>query len=373
MLCIKCKKEAPDGLYCALCGARQDAPIRNHRRRGNGTGTAFKRGRTWYAQITDYKTTAIVNGIPKTQNHRRTKGGFATKKDALAYLETLRESSKRKMPCLIDLYTQYENSDMQKLSSSRQHQYKAARRRLEPIIGRPIDSLTTADLQNIINSTSESYSTARAVKDLLSQLYKIAMIDQFVPANLALFLTLPDSAPKESQPFTPDEVQKIWQAYSNGELFAGYLLIMIYSGMMPGELMQCRKSMIDFDKCEIWGAGLKTAIRKEKPIIFAECVKVILSNLCEQVPGNKLYFKSMSQFYTEYYRCVKNIGIRMLPPYACRHTTGTEAARQNLAAPIVQKIMRHARITTTQQYIHLGDAEAKDGLNSLFNDPTANN
>ena len=86
---------------------------------------------------------------------------------------------------------------------------------------------------------------------------------------------------KEAEAFTEEEVFKIWDAYGDGDDFAGYLLVMIYSGMMPGELLACRNTMVDFDKCEIYGCGKKTKFRKKSVIVFADAVKPIIQILCE--------------------------------------------------------------------------------------------
>lgn len=51
---------------------------------------------------------------------------------------------------------------------------------------------------------------------------------------------------------------------------------MIYSGMMPGELMQAEKKMTHWDTQEIIGCGLKTKKRKETPIVIADIVVPVL-------------------------------------------------------------------------------------------------
>lgn len=70
MICIKCKRDGPDGAYCVHCGAKQDAK-RNGRRRANGQGRVYKRGNGYQATITFYRA-----GVRMT----RSKGGFSTKK-----------------------------------------------------------------------------------------------------------------------------------------------------------------------------------------------------------------------------------------------------------------------------------------------------
>ena len=350
-----------DAAYCPYCG-RAVNPQRAPKRRGNGSGTVFQRNGRWYAQVTKY-ISIDENG----KKHRKyaTKGSFKLKKDALQYLETLRQSEVRTMPKLIDLYQVWEENDLPKLSKDKQAAYRKARKRLEPIIGRKIDTLTTADLQAVVNDMSTSYYTARDMKTVLSHLYKRACADQFVTVNLAQFITLPELDEKEAVPFTAEEVKTMWTAFADGDTFVGYLLLMIYSGMMPGELMACEKSMIDFNRCEIYGCGKKTKTRKDTPIVFAASVKPVLQALCGLYDSDKLYPYHETEFYRNYHAATERIGVRDLPPYSCRHTTGTEAAKLNLNASIIQKVMRHAKITTSQRYIHLGSDEAHSAVDSI--------
>ena len=332
------------------------------RTRGNGTGTAFKRGKTWTAQVTKYMY--VEDG--KLIRRYATKGGFATKRDALSYISQLRAADGRHVPTLLELYQTWEQTDLPKLSPNRQTASRKARQRLEPIIGKRIDELTTADLQEVVNSRATSHYTARDMKSLLSHLYKRACIDQFVPANLAQFIVLPALEAEEPVPFTAEEVDKMWSAFADGDAFVGYLLLMIYSGMMPAELLACQKSMIDLERCEIFGCGKKTSERKERPIVFADIVRPVVEELMSLYDGDKLYPSHKTEFYKAYHAATARIGVRDLPPYACRHTTGTEAARKNLSASIIQQIMRHAKITTSQRYIHLGSEAAHDGINQIL-------
>lgn len=366
MICRKCHQEAVDAPFCCLCGAKQEVTPRTPKRRGNGQGTAYKRGRTWTAQVTLYCYTVKDGDKTKRIQKYKTKGGFTTKRDALAYLPTLANSNERTPPKLIELWAQYEENSLPKLSDSKQSAYKSARKRLDGIMGRRIDKLTTGELQAVVNDNAKSYYTARDMKVVLSHLFQMAMADQFVPANLSEHIVLPELEEKEAIPFSPDEVDKMWSAFADGETFVGYMLLMIYSGMMPGELFACKKNMIDFDRCEIWGCGKKTKKRKkEVPIVFAECVRPVLVELCESTDGDMLWPKIKNYWYDEYHKVTKRIGVRDLDPYSCRHTTGTEAAKQNLNASTIQKIMRHSKISTSQRYIHFGTNEAHNGINSI--------
>lgn len=370
MLCIKCKKDMPvNALYCPWCGRKQEKSA-NTRRRGNGTGTVFRRGNTWTAQVTLYTVGVQTENGVKVRRKYRTKGGFATKKEAVMYLEALRSGEERRCPTLLELYSQWEKTDMPKLSRDKQTAYRKARERLDGIIGRKIDSVTTAQLQFVVDENAASYYTARDMKTLLSHLYKKALPDQFVTQNLAQYIVLPDLGESEAEAYSEVEVAKMWAAYADGDTFVGYMLLMIYSGMMPGELLACRKDMIDLDKCEIYGCGKKTKTRKTQALAFSDRVRPVVEELVNTAQGDKLVSLRRDAWYDEYHKTTVRIGVRDLPPYSCRHTTGTMAAESNLNAAIIQKVMRHAKITTSQRYIHLGEATTHDALNTMADDVT---
>ena len=198
MICVKCGKEAPDAPYCALCGWKQSSAVKSRTRRGNGEGRVWKRGNSWYAQVTLYTQASIVDGKRVYKQKRRTKGGFATKRDALDYIATLRTAEGRKMPTVLELYSAWETNDMPKLGASKQGAYKIARERIDSIMGRKIDTLAVAELQELVNRESSSYYTARDIKTLLSHIYKKALPDQYVTDNLAQYIVLPELEEKEA-------------------------------------------------------------------------------------------------------------------------------------------------------------------------------
>ena len=71
------------------------------------------------------------------------------------------------------------------------------------------------------------------------------------------------------------------------------------------------------------------------------------------------------RFYAQYYDCLERNGCRRLPPYACRHTTATAPALGNIAPSVIQKVMRHAKFSTTQRYIHPATADMLEAVNAI--------
>ena len=84
----KCEREFDQAFsFCPYCGTAVSVPERkrNPKARGNGQGTAYKRGRTWTARVTRYIRITMPDGKEKTERIEKTKGGFPSKTEALSY------------------------------------------------------------------------------------------------------------------------------------------------------------------------------------------------------------------------------------------------------------------------------------------------
>lgn len=373
MICVKCKREVPDGPFCSQCGAKQERKPRSAPRRPNGTGSAYKRGKTWTGRAAGYSySVKNPDGTVQQIRKRPTKGGFKTRTEALTWANTYNEAVTATSPTLATLWEGYSTGELRKLSTDKQAAYRKARERLEPLMGRKIETLTIKDLQDCVDSAAPSHYTARDMKTVLSKLYQRAMAERKAEVNLAKFIVLPDLEEQEAEPFTEAEVATLWKAYDGGNVFVGYILLMIYTGMMPGELLACRKSMIDLKKCEIWGCGKKTAKRKKEiPIVFPDFLSPLLEQLMAQDSDNsqadhsKLLQMQKDNFYTHYHETLQALGIRDLPPYSCRHTYGTEAVKGSNSPEVVRQMLRHATIYMQQRYTHLSPEAAHQAADNL--------
>ena len=352
-------------MYCNICGKKQTTAPKRHSTKTmpNGTGTVYRRGKTWMCSVV---IGYAVDNDGKCRAIRPTKGGFRTKKEAMEYLPTLRNAPQKVTPALMDLWGRYKNSKKyQHLSESRKEKYEIAWKKLESIWFWKIDALTTFDLQNVVDSNAETYYPARDLKDLLSKLYQVALPDEFVTVNLAEYIELPEKNAKQQQAFTQEEIGKLWNDYSAGNWWTGYILLMIYTGMMPGELLDSRKEHIDWESKQIVGAGKKTEKRRETPIVLADFIIPVLADLCEHTSGEKLIRINKDKFYEVYYAALERSGCRKLTPYSCRHTAASTLALESIPPSVIQKIMRHARFSSTEKYIHISIDPMLDAVNKL--------
>lgn len=366
MKCMKCAAVIPEAsAFCNICGAPQTPQKRSKRRRGNGEGSAYKRGNYWQAEVVlGYD----LNGRPI----RRTRSGFRTKKEALAYIPTLRgkgvgEASRART--LRYYYNSWDKTDRPRLSASKQTAYKIAWKKIESIGDTPVSLLTVVNLRDIVAEAAPTFYPARDIKTLLSKLFTLAVADRQANLNMAEYITLPPLNESERAAWTDDELHTIWRAYDEEEVMAAYLLLMIYTGMMPGELMKCTREMLHVEERLIVGAGIKTKVRKSAPIVLADFVVPVVERILTytpDAPDQHILFLDKTSFYDAYHDFTQKWSIRDLPMYSCRHTTATALAVGTDVAPsIIQKIMRHAKFSTTERYIHPDASDALSGINKL--------
>ena len=293
--CIRCHKQiANDAKFCPYCGNKQEP---KHYRRPNGSGSAYKRGNVWELQV-------YVNG------QKRRKSGFRTKSEALAYSQTLISENPIKVT-FADMYELLTDTTLQYKNRDLQNKYRTAFERCSRISRKNMADIAFSDLQAIV--TLLTYDQGKYVKTLATKIYDLAILQNLVSNNLGAQLKLPPCKPKETEPFTMDEVSAMWTAWENGNQFVGYILLMIYSGMMPAELLSVTKNMIDFEARTITGAGKKTEKRKKTPIVFASCVIPILEELTSGT-DLLLYPYSESTFRDSFDKTLEELNIRPLKP-----------------------------------------------------------
>ena len=96
MNCQKCRTPVPESaIYCPQCGKKlfTEQKKRRTKSRGNGTGTAFKRGNTWTAQVV-YDRVYVADDKP-LKKLTRSKGGFKTREAALQYCPILKNGAQK--------------------------------------------------------------------------------------------------------------------------------------------------------------------------------------------------------------------------------------------------------------------------------------
>lgn len=363
MICIKCRKDIPEGsAFCNHCGTAQTAPQRPHKKRGNGQGSVYKRGDKWAAEVTlGYYLDA--NGTRKRKIRR--KSGFEKKKDALAYIETLRQQAAPvSVSSISDLYRLYHSEAEKKLSHSKMQAYEIAWRKIEGLVGfRKITALTVPQLQQITDAAGSSYYTKRDIKNLLSNLYRIAIRDDMTDKNRAQYIQLPEHETAERTIFTEDEITLLWSI--SDQYIVRHILVMIYTGMRPAELLNIQKTNINLTEHYMTG-GVKSRKSKDRKIIIPDKVSGIIAQLVSAAEGIRLSNYTKHAFYDAWNACRDAFGLRSeLTPYCCRHTYITRLTALKVSPAMLQELVGHEDYETTLEYTHLSIADRLAEVNRL--------
>lgn len=376
MNCPKCKKDIPSGaVFCCWCGKKLTPSPRKPKRSPNGTGSAYKRGSGWVAQaVIGYRE--LPDDIMDPANARqrvpikRTKAGFASKAEALAYVPTLKAGGTLRpetAPALIYYWKSYEKNEYTKLSDSKQTAYSIAWNKLKDLHEVQIDQLTVADLRDTVAKVCTTYYTAKDCRTVLTNLFRLASADGFANKDLPGFIQLPSLTEKEREPFSDTEQANLWKLYEKGDIRAAVPLLMIYTGMMPGECFDLKVSMIDLENRQIVGAGKKTAVRKKTPITIAATIIPLLEDLIAHArPSGRLFCSSEDQWRADYYAALDAAGCRRLQPYSCRHTTASALAiDKNIAPQTIKKVMRWSTSKMLDRYAHPDTTDLQAAVDAI--------
>ncbi len=368
MKCLKCHKEIPEqSCFCNHCGAKQGKSEHTPKKRGNGQGTVYRRQNgKWQAEITlGYY---IKNG--KCCRKRITKGGFDKKKDALAYLAVLQFGQEKKKQITIgSLWELFQNTKIPKLSPSRQKSYQIAYHKIQETISyRKIDELTVQELQDLIDKYGSSYDTKADMKNLLSQLYVLAMRDDYVQKNKAVYIELPEHVRSEREIFTETEIQMLWSDYQKAPSpITAHLLIMLYTGMRPGELLTVQREHIHLQEHYLTG-GIKTEKGRKRKIILPDKIIPVIEYLLTVSQQKTLTCYRTPYFLRRDWKAKKSeLHFRnCLELYCCRHTYVTRLTNLKLSPAMLQELVGHEDYETTLEYTHLSVNDRLAEVNRLL-------
>lgn len=365
MLCIKCKQDIPDGSnFCNICGAKQIQALHGTKKRGNGQGTVYKRGNSWTAQVTlGYY---MQNGVKKRKIAQ--KYGFKTKKEAAAYIPTLftAPEEKNKTITVSELWELFQ-CDLNTLSKSKKTAYRIAWRKIQSEVEyRTIDSFSVSELQELIDEAAPSYYTRRDIKTLLSHMYKIAIRDDYTDKNRAEFIKLPKLVSSERETFNQEDTEKLWKDFEKSPCFitAG-ILVMLYTGIRPGELLTIRCENINLDEQYMTG-GIKTNKGKNRKIILPNKLLPVIKYLISNNIHGKLLARNEDNFYEDWREKRSELSLREeLTPYCCRHTYITNLTALKVSPAMLQELAGHEDYDTTLEYTHLSIADRLKEVNRL--------
>lgn len=328
----------------------------------NGYGSVYRlsgnRRRPWIARVT-------IGWTNDGKQIRDTIGYYRTKNEALAALaehhknpltRDLREKT------FGDVYEAWTNTEaFRELDRSTANGYRAVWKRLSALEGHPIRAIKTSHLQDVIDGMIDeglSRSSLEKAKTLAGILMELAVNDDIIATNYARAVKLPRARKAKRPTFTDIEIRKVEQLAGAGDVWAGTILMLIYTGMRVGELVKLTRFNVDTETWVITG-GIKTDAGKDRMVPVHSKIKPYIKYWYES-RGPRLIHRDGNPISVDYYRksifypALERAGIeRHLTPHATRHTFATLLDRAKVNTRHIQELIGHSDYATTANvYTH---------------------
>ena len=373
------------------------------RRRGNGEGsvTYDSRRKRYRAKVTvgweiDEETGKTKQIVKNLGSNFKTKGEASA---ALAeYLKNPYDLDNKDIT-FSELYeTWFEEFIVD--HESHRHRIKSAYQYCSAIYNKKFRELSIKDMKDCIYNGKKlvtrgklkgtyketTPSVKESIKYIFNHMYPYAVEARIVDRNYAREFTLDKKVFKEKeenrkvkQPFTNDEVQKLWQAMEFVP-FADMILFACYSGWRPTELVELRIENVDLEKGFIRG-GIKSDAGRERyvpihnlvrPIVekyYNEAVSVGSEYLFNDITKKKGIGLSYDQYLSRFNKVIERLNFSIeLSPHCTRHTFITKAKSREVSMNeyILKLIVGHeVKDITEHVYTHRTLEDLRDEMDKI--------
>lgn len=293
--------------------------------RGNGQGCAIR------IKANYWKAIAVV-GYNDGKPVRRTKSGFKTKAEALAYIPTLKKEKQAKPS--IKLGEAIEKwLETLTVSQSTLWCYKAGLKLFDELKYVALNDLEIDDLQECLTGSEKGKRTRQNAKVALGLVYKWAIPRGYVEdnLNLAQYLKVGDGEGATHRPgFTDEQLKTIKKAIHS---LAGANLVYChcYLGFRPSAFLQLKRSDYHADG-DYFVGGIKTEAGIDRTVTVSPKIQPYVDELL--ATGSEYVFTlngsplSLAQYRKIFYNVVETLGFQkegehIYTPHSCRHTFAT--------------------------------------------------
>ncbi len=332
-------------------------PKNKRLKRANGTGSVYKlsgrRRRPWVAEVT---TGWEINEETQTKKRLYDVLGYFEKeidaKNALDKYRLIQEEPQlaKSTLTLEQVYNIWSKIKFaETISKETKDGYKASWKKLSPLHKRIFSEIRSDEFQERIyyykDEKKMSESTLTKLKSLIYALCEYAYHNGILRTNYTVLIKIGNIETTTKKAFTEAEVN-ILKENINKIPWIDTVVVLCYTSMRPGEMLRLTKFSIDLKERLIRG-GIKTDAGKDRvipihPFIYPIILKWYNKNgdtiFCDE-NGKALSVRAYRE--NRYRPALKEIGIRVLNPRACRRTFATMANRLEVSKANIQKIMGH--------------------------------
>lgn len=270
---------------------------------------------------------------------------------------------------------------MDKLKNSSKHTLRAYKRDLldfyEYVKKNNFDykNISRNSLRGFLIELKERGLDKRSISRKISSIrsfYKFLLKDGAIEKNPLVSLELPKIDKKLPTFLTEEEVIKLINA-PNEKTLIGFrdklILIFLYStGMRVSEIVSLKVSQLDLDKGEVIITGKG---KKDRVIFLTEELKDLIRKYLNKRKknsnvlfinrnGKPLTDKGIRLLVEKYAK--KVVPYKKVTPHTLRHTFATHLLTNGADLRVVQELLGHTKLSTTQIYTHL----TKENLKKVY-------
>lgn len=338
------------------------------------------------------KTTGYIFD-EKTQKVRQTYvtvGYYPTKQQALQALSEYNANPydiNAAQITFAEVYDKWSDKKFEEISASNINGYKAAYKVCSSLYNMKFVDIKLSHLQGVIDASGKSVPMKKKTKVLFNQLFEYAIMHEIVgkDKNIVEFV----NAGKEEKStkhyrFTNEEIDALWRWSDNNE-YVQVILMLIYSGVRPGELFNTKCSDVHLEEKYFYIPKGKTANAARKVPIHDRTLPFFVhwknkgkEYLVTNPSGNKFNFITNHLTYVNgfFKPILSDIGILEYTndvgetknhlPDDTRHTFTTMWKEKHLDEAMRRKIQGHSGNGVGEiVYTHFELNKLRDELNKL--------
>lgn len=342
----------------------------------NGYGSVYRlsgnRRRAWVACVT-------TGWTEDGKQQRYIIGYFKTRAEALEALSDYRKNpiGEVRDKTLKTIYEEWSSRHYKDLDKSTINGYRAGWKRLQALQDYQIRLIKKNELQDIVEDMIDeglSRSSMEKFKTLAVLLWEDAMANDIVDRNYGSMIDLPKARTAKKPTFTDIEINTIKKAADAGDIWAGTIMILLYTGMRVGEMVKLTRFNLDLDNWVITG-GIKTDAGKDRAMPVHPKIRDYVLWWVNN-PGPRLIHREGKTISVDYYRksifypTLERLEIkhreRDLTPHCTRHTFATLLNKAGAKTTAIQKLMGHTDYSTTANtYTHPDFKELWEAISML--------
>jgi site-specific recombinase XerD len=304
-----------------------------------------------------------------------------TKSDALQFLRTFegKTMASERTPLLSELLTRFESMRGNSIRPSTMDTYRLAVNRFIAVCGdRPIDSYKPSDIEHFKNAQIQQKVSKvsiniwlRGVKSVLGFAVKHEWLTKH-PVQRSLEFVIPQQSPTH---VAKDDFQMLLGKVKEPVLRDLFLFAAL-SGLRLSEILNLKWNAVDFEKRQFTVSNSETFTTKtgrERTVPMHEEVYKILSLRRGNGTEDGLVFCKRGGFRLErnyvskkFKGYVRNAELsEKLHFHSLRHSCASWLVDAGVSLYVVQTILGHSNISTTQIYSHLSQNTLHESVNRV--------